>query len=77
MGVLLAAGGLARHDGRHIQLHVQLVRLMHGVVQGADITGTDWTDVVMGKFMQKQLCSIASGTNPATGVDTRESLLCP
>lgn len=46
-------------------------------LQGAKITGTDWTDVVMGKYMQKQLCGIADGTNPVTGVDTKESLFCP
>lgn len=46
-------------------------------LQGATITGTDWSDVVLRKDMQKYLCSIADGTNPVTGVDTRESLVCP
>ncbi|KAG2451241.1 hypothetical protein HYH02_003848 [Chlamydomonas schloesseri] len=42
-----------------------------------NIKGSDWTDVVLRKDVQKALCAIADGVNPTTGVATRESLLCP
>jgi len=41
------------------------------------IAGSDWTDVVLRRDVQEYLCSIAEGTNPTTGADTRESLVCP
>lgn len=47
------------------------------LLQGARITGTDWSDVVLRKDQQMFLCKLADGTNPTTGVDTKESLLCP
>jgi hypothetical protein len=47
------------------------------LLQGVNITNTDWSDVVLRKDQQMFLCKIANGTNPTTGVDTRESLVCP
>lgn len=44
---------------------------------GADVTGADFTDALVDPATQVKLCKNASGTNPYTGVDTRESLMCP
>jgi len=43
---------------------------------GAAIDGADFTDVLLRQDVQKQLCKIASGTNPVTGRETRETLEC-
>ena len=40
------------------------------------IEGADFTDAVISRIQQKQLCSIASGSNSVTGVETSYSLGC-
>ena len=41
--------------------------------------GADFTDAVMNTPLMKKMCALptAKGTNPTTGVDTRDSLICP
>lgn len=40
------------------------------------VADTDWTDAILRRDVQRQLCKIARGTNPVTNVDTLESLMC-
>lgn len=63
-------------NAKMAEMYVNGSTLFEGV---QSIENTDWTDTMLRKDQQKYLCNhpTAKGTNPVTGVDTRESLMCP
>ena len=56
--------------------------ILHGVIASgssfasADITDADFSEALLDRSDQVRLCRTASGRNPVTGADTRESLDC-
>ena len=76
-GASLEEAGL---DGANLENAVlQSAYLTRTIVDAASIKGADFSEAVMPGTTLKALCARAdaAGENPTTGVDTRDSLMCP
>ena len=51
--------------------------MTNALLNDATITGADFTGALLSPTTEKQLCEIASGTNPTTGNNTKDTLFCP
>ena len=50
--------------------------MLRSTFTNVNIAGADFSDAILGKLQQKELCKIATGVNSKTGVATRDSLAC-
>jgi uncharacterized protein YjbI with pentapeptide repeats len=50
--------------------------MLRSTFTDVNIEGADFTDAILGKLQQKELCKIATGVNSKTGIATRDSLEC-
>uniref|UniRef100_A0A061QZ76 Thylakoid lumenal protein n=1 Tax=Tetraselmis sp. GSL018 TaxID=582737 RepID=A0A061QZ76_9CHLO len=55
---------------------LQRVVFTRSDLKGSKIEGADFSNALVDKAQQQALCRYASGKNPTTGVDTRQSLGC-
>lgn len=51
--------------------------LLFSTFENTEIAGADFTDALLDGAQVKELCQIARGVNPRTGIATRDSLGCP
>ena len=61
---------------KNVYNYLSCLQATNARFKDAQVRNTDWTDAILRRDVQRQLCSAASGTNPVTGADTRASLLC-
>jgi uncharacterized protein YjbI with pentapeptide repeats len=50
--------------------------MLRSTFKDVNIAGADFSDAILGKLQQQELCKIATGVNSKTGVATRDSLAC-